>query len=146
MKMHVSSSKSIYKVHLVISAVMKGSGIEEAIEQIYAENTVQHIISGKAVSMELLAHFLLESSLINRLIGALIVMEHKEADEELESFGVFEHKTVSISDLKSELHTIEQKFKSDSSLYLNIPTFRVLSKLKEAIEEYKDKLSIKDHT
>ena len=32
-----------------IGAVMKGSGIEESIEQIYAENTVQHIISGKAV-------------------------------------------------------------------------------------------------
>ena len=32
-----------------VGKVMKGSGIEELFNQVYAENTVQHIISGKAV-------------------------------------------------------------------------------------------------
>ena len=40
---------------------MKGSGQERLFKAAYAENTVRHIMSGKAVSRALTAHFLVES-------------------------------------------------------------------------------------
>eukprot|EP00794_Sanderia_malayensis_P012470 gene12470-13758_t len=46
-----------------IGKMMKGSGIEELFAEVYAENSVEHIISGKAVSRALRAHFLVESAL-----------------------------------------------------------------------------------
>ena len=39
-----------------IGKIMKGSGIEELFNEVYPENTVQHIISGKDVSRALQAH------------------------------------------------------------------------------------------
>ena len=48
-----------------IGKVMKVSGIEELFNEVYAENTVQHIISGKTVSRALQAHLLAESALIS---------------------------------------------------------------------------------
>ena len=46
-----------------IGKMMKGSGIEELFAEVYAENSVEHIISSKAVSRALRAHFLVESAL-----------------------------------------------------------------------------------
>ena len=40
---------------------MKGPGQERLFKAVYAENTVRHIMSGKAVSRALTAHFLVES-------------------------------------------------------------------------------------
>ena len=129
-----------------IGAVMKGSGIEESIEQIYAENTVQHIISGKAVSRALRAHFLLESSLVNRLMVALIDMEDDDTSEEAGAFDLFEHETIPISDLKSELLIITEKLKSDNSFYNNVPALPVLSKLQDDLVEYKNRLESSSRT
>ena len=42
---------------------MAGSGIEELLAEVYAENSVEHMLSGKAVSRSLGGHFLVESSL-----------------------------------------------------------------------------------
>ena len=50
-----------------IGKVMKGSGIEELFNETYAENTVQHIISGKVVSRALRAHLPAESARISIL-------------------------------------------------------------------------------
>ena len=55
-----------------IGAAMKGSGLEEAMEQVYAESSIPHIISGKAVSRALRAHFLIESALVNKLMAPLL--------------------------------------------------------------------------
>ena len=46
-----------------VGKMMKGSGIEELFAEVYAENSVEHIISGKAVSRALRARFLVESAL-----------------------------------------------------------------------------------
>ena len=43
--------------------MMQVSGIEELFAEVYAENSVEHIISGKAVSRALRAHFLVHSAL-----------------------------------------------------------------------------------
>ena len=40
-----------------IGSVMKGSGLEEALETVYGPNSVTHMISGKAISRALRGHF-----------------------------------------------------------------------------------------
>ena len=47
---------------------MKGSGLEDLFAEVYAEHTVSHIISGKAVSRALRANFLTEAALILLLL------------------------------------------------------------------------------
>jgi len=42
--------------------MMKGSGLEEALEQFYGPNAVMHMMSGKAVSRALCGYFLVESA------------------------------------------------------------------------------------
>ena len=51
-----------------IGNMMKGSGLEE----VYAENSVVHMRSGKAISRALRAHFLAESALTTMLNNTLI--------------------------------------------------------------------------
>ena len=46
-----------------IGKLMAGSGIEELLVEVYAENSMEHMLSGKAVSRFLRGHFLVESSL-----------------------------------------------------------------------------------
>ena len=51
---------------------ISGSGIEELFSDVYAENSVTHMLSGKAVSRALRAHFLAESALESLIIEKLI--------------------------------------------------------------------------
>ena len=80
-----------------IGKVMKGSGIEELFNEVYAENTVQQIISGKAVSRALRAHLLAESALISILfedtkavniaeVNEFVSILEKKSLEEIEIF------------------------------------------------------------
>ena len=55
-----------------IGTVMKGSGLQECLQLVYGENAVTHIISGKAVSRALRAHFILQSALISKIITTII--------------------------------------------------------------------------
>ena len=82
---------------VVIGKVMKGSGIEELFHEVYAENTVQQIISGKAVSRALRAHLLAESALISILfedtkavniaeVNEFVSILEKKSLEEIEIF------------------------------------------------------------
>lgn len=50
-----------------IGSMMKGSGLEEALENAYGPSAVTHMISGKAVSRALHGHFLIEATLMNKL-------------------------------------------------------------------------------
>ena len=43
--------------------LMKGTGLEEVLELIYADNTVSQILNGKAVSRAVRAHSLVETAL-----------------------------------------------------------------------------------
>ena len=76
--------------------MMKGSGLEEALETVYGANAVSHMISGKAVSRALCGHFLVEAALVNKLMSAVlphqqeeIVVENAEDEEGIgcESYG-----------------------------------------------------------
>jgi len=54
-----------------IGSMMKGSGLEEALEQVYRPNAVMHMMFGKPVSRALCGHFLVESASINKLMLAI---------------------------------------------------------------------------
>ena len=60
-----------------IGIVMKGSGLEEALETAYGPNTVAQMMSGKAISRALRGHFLVEGALVNKLISALLPCEEE---------------------------------------------------------------------
>ena len=47
-----------------VSAIMKGSGLENLLSVVYAENSVMHILSGKAISRAIRGHILVELSLM----------------------------------------------------------------------------------
>ena len=51
-----------------ISVLMKGSGLGGLFAEVYSENTVGHIFTGKAVSRALRAHFLADASLTSLLL------------------------------------------------------------------------------
>lgn len=61
-----------------IGSMMKGSGLEEALETVYGSNAVNHIISGKAVSRALRGHFLIEAALVNKLIHAILPLTEQD--------------------------------------------------------------------
>ena len=51
-----------------IGNLMKGSGIEDLFIEVYAENSVNHILLGKAVSRALRTHFLTEAVVVTFLL------------------------------------------------------------------------------
>ena len=66
-----------------IGAITKGSGLEDLLAQVYAENCITHI-SGKAVSRAIRGHLLVESSLmllIFNLIKETTYVHFEELDE-----------------------------------------------------------------
>ena len=63
-----------------IGSMMKGSGLEEALETVYGPNAVIHMLSGKAVSRALRGHFLVEAALVNKLMLAVLPHPEEEAD------------------------------------------------------------------
>ena len=52
--------------------VMKGSGLQEALETIYGSHTVEHMFTGKAIARALRGHFLTESALQTKLLRSLL--------------------------------------------------------------------------
>ena len=51
-----------------VGAIMKESGLEDLLSVVYTENSVMHLLSGKAVSRAIRGHLLVESSLISLLL------------------------------------------------------------------------------
>ena len=50
-----------------IGTIMAGSGIDKLFENIYGQNAVKHMLSGKAVARANRAHILTESALLIKL-------------------------------------------------------------------------------
>lgn len=55
-----------------IGELMGGSGIEEALQIVYAENTIPHMLTGKAYSRALRGHFLISSALTAIIIADVL--------------------------------------------------------------------------
>ena len=58
-----------------IGSVMKGSGLEEALETAYGPNAVTQMMSGKAIARALRGYFLVEGALVNKLMSVLLPYE-----------------------------------------------------------------------
>ena len=54
-----------------VGDMMAGSGIEDLLALVYAENSVSHVMSGKAFARALRAHFLVDSCLNNLLLDEI---------------------------------------------------------------------------
>ena len=63
-----------------IGSMMKGSGLEEALENVYGSNAVTHMISGKAISRALRGHFLIEAALMNKLLLQILPYINNDND------------------------------------------------------------------
>ena len=55
-----------------IGSLVNGSGLHELLETCYGPNSVDHIMSGKAVSRALRGHFLLEAALMTRIRDSIL--------------------------------------------------------------------------
>ena len=58
-----------------IGTIMGGSGLAETMETIYAQNSVVHMLDGKAYARALRCHFLIESSLQQIILKKMIYKE-----------------------------------------------------------------------
>ena len=68
-----------------VGALMKGSGLQDLFGEVYAENSVTRLISGKAIARSIRARTLAESALMTLLLEKLI--EDKKVDcERLQSY------------------------------------------------------------
>lgn len=109
-----------------IGSVMKGSGLEEALETIYGPNSVTHMMSGKAISRALRGHFLVEAALINKLISTLLSCEPEILDvEKLTSTDI------------QEICEVYQRFEDGSMSISEIAQSAEVLKLEESLEKYK---------
>lgn len=55
-----------------IGGLMAGSGLEEALQTVYAENSVPHMLKGKAYSRALRGHFLISSALTALIVADVL--------------------------------------------------------------------------
>ena len=58
-----------------LGTVMRGSGLSEALQEIYGTNAVKHVISGKAIARALRGHLLVGSMLTIKLLRYIIPSE-----------------------------------------------------------------------
>ena len=65
-----------------IGSLMRDSGLESMFGEIYVENTISHIMAGKAVTRALRAHFLTQAALHFLLLG-IVFANQSPAKEEL---------------------------------------------------------------
>ena len=120
-----------------IGKVMKGSGIEELFNEVCAENTVQHIISGKTVSRTLW-ELLAESALISMLfedpqavniaeVNEFVSVLEKKSLEEIETFC----QTLEVREIRAALEKRMQELRETR----NFKTLASVLVLSASIEE-----------
>ena len=55
-----------------IGNLMNGSDLEKAFEEVYSEDTIEHILSGHAVATALMAHILVQKALVSYISNTSI--------------------------------------------------------------------------
>jgi len=93
-----------------VGSMMKGSGLEEALENIYGANVVTHMISVKAISRTLREHFLIEAALVNKLtlrILPQVAKEHLTVNTCEESTELSERSSASDVDFSIDIGSID---------------------------------------
>ena len=86
-----------------IGHLMEGSGLPEALHNVYAKNSVEHMMTGKAVSKAVRGHFLVSSALTTQLLQEFFSAERCR----------FPHETT--EENKQDMHDKEnEEFDEDS--------------------------------
>ena len=73
-----------------IGYIMEGTGLAEVIEQVYAGNTEQHILSGKAVSRAMRAHSFADMAFIVILLSTVYDVSGEDTETNESRPEVFE--------------------------------------------------------
>ena len=60
-----------------IGHIMRGSGLESALECIFSKSTIQHIMTGKAYARGIRAHLLIQTALVNIMLCHILPDEEK---------------------------------------------------------------------
>ena len=89
-----------------IGHIMKGSGLQEFLELIYANNPVSHILIGKAVQRAIRGHFL-----VNTALNALLLAKEYKIPLEAETkTDQFECVSVDENNANESTETLESKY------------------------------------
>ena len=110
-----------------VGKMMRGSGIEELFAVVYAENSAEHMMSGKAVSRALRAHFLIEAAL-KCILFDIVKEKYGIEDESLKN-------TIEYIQTEKDLNKID-----------NILESKPIADIKNAFEEVENELSSKSRT
>ena len=113
-----------------VGTVMEGSGLREAMETIYAEHTVNHMMDGKAYARAVRCHLIIDAVLHEILLKKLIYEESGMGEEELCQFKEAYNMVV-----------LEKEFES-----LNTDSIDAIDKLSSKLTESIDKLSKSNRT
>ena len=102
-----------------VGHLMVGSGIQDILEQIYEDNVVKHMISGKAVPRALRGHYLLEAALVFQI---LTVTKHSVVNQIPESVIISEginetddHHLISLEDFEKIVKLVEDAINKNIS-------------------------------
>ena len=132
-----------------VSGIMKGSELEDALEQIYGKSTVSHLISGKAISRTLRGHFLFEPALVFQLMEPLISIknnfEQVEIKNETCNNTIPRKAVLKTNDLLIEIANMTDT-KVRKPLDVNLQHYSFLIKLNISLKEYKKSLQDSDRT
>ena len=119
-----------------VGNMMAGSGLEEMFEQCYATNVIPHLMSGKAISRALRAHFMVESALEIKLLEVLTERD-KQEDSRVD--------VMSREDWSETQDLFNRCLLMEASL-TEIENSEVLGKLHLELETVKEKLSAESRT
>ena len=98
-----------------IGHLMKGSVIENVLEVLYSENTIGHILSGKAVSRAVRGHFIVDASLASVLTAKLLhVNAASDAEADLKVLANDTTMNCSSSNFVQELSLLMEQLLSGS--------------------------------
>ena len=64
-----------------IGTLMEGSGLREVLQEVYSDNIINHILSGKAVARALRAHLLVDRCLYTQIVSQAFPDEQNEYNE-----------------------------------------------------------------
>jgi hypothetical protein len=92
-----------------IGHVMNGSGLRQVMDLIYAEDTVAHLLSGKAISRGIRAHFLIDAALNILLLKNMFDNENNDDEVLFTSLNIQEklERQEEIDNLLKQPTTIE---------------------------------------
>ena len=125
-----------------IGHLMRGSGLQELLEVIYASNSVGHMLSGKAISRAVRGHLLVDAALNTMLVADLYNVPLPSNDEEqsLEVDVTCGEADVRATDL-AEAQDIYESLLSDTVSVDEVCSSNVINKILSLMKEAKEAMT-----